>query len=67
MYAKIPFGLMNAGAIFQRAVDIAFAEEKKKFVVVYIDDITMYSRSDKEHIKNLEKVFFWNVKIMEYH
>ena len=38
-------------------MDIAFAEEKDKFVVVYMDDITVYSRSDKDHIKHLEKVF----------
>ena len=57
MYAKIPFGLMNAGATFQRAMDIAFVEEKDKFVVFYMDDITVYSRSDRGHIKHLEKVF----------
>ena len=57
MYAKIPFGLMNAGATFQREMDIVFAEEKDKFVVVYMDDITVYSKSDKDHIKKLEKVF----------
>ena len=33
------FGLMNIGATFQRAVDIAFAKEKDKFVVIYKDDI----------------------------
>ena len=38
-------------------MNIAFAEEKGKFVVVYMDDITMYSRYDREHIKHLEKVF----------
>ena len=41
MYAKIHFGLMNAGATFQCAMDIAFPEEKDKFVVVYMDDITV--------------------------
>ena len=65
MYAKIPFGLMNAGATFQPTMDIAFAEEKNKFVVVYMDGITVYSRPDKEHIKHLEKKF-WNAKIMVY-
>ena len=36
---------------------ISFVEEKDKFVVVYMDDITMYSRSDRENIRNLEKAF----------
>jgi hypothetical protein len=57
MYAKIPFGLMNAGATFQRAMDIAFIREKDKFVVIYLDDITMFSQSDKEHYDHLKRVF----------
>jgi hypothetical protein len=57
MYAKMPFGLMNAGANFQRAMDITFIGEKDKFVVNYLDDITMYSQSDKEHCDHLRKVF----------
>jgi hypothetical protein len=57
MYVKIPFGLMNAGATFQRAMDIAFIEEKDKFMVIYLDDITVFSRSGKEHCCHLRKVF----------
>ena len=57
MYAKMPFGLMNAGATFQRAMDIDFAYERDSFVVIYMDNITVYSRSDKEYIRNLERVF----------
>jgi hypothetical protein len=48
---------MNAGATFQRAMDIAFIGEKDKFVVIYLDDITMFSQSDKEHCDHLRKVF----------
>ena len=44
MYDKMPFGLMNAGATFQRAMDIAFVGEKDKFVVIYLDDITVFSK-----------------------
>ena len=43
MYDKMPFGLMNAGATFQRAMGIAFVGEKEKFVVIYLDDITIFS------------------------
>ena len=57
MYAKMPFGLMNVGATFQRAMDIAFSEEKDKFVVIYLDDITVFSKSDEHHLQHLERVF----------
>jgi hypothetical protein len=57
MYAKMPFGLMNAGATFQRAMDIAFIGEKDKFVVIYLDDITVFSKTDKEHHCHLKRVF----------
>jgi hypothetical protein len=57
MYAKIPFGLMNTGATFQRAMDTAFTGEKDKFLVIYLDGITILSRYEKEHCYHLRKVF----------
>jgi hypothetical protein len=57
MYVKMPFGLMNAGATFQRAMDIAFAKEIHDFLVIYLDDITVFSKSDQEHLDHLRKVF----------
>jgi hypothetical protein len=57
MYAKMPFGLMNAGETFQRAMDIAFIGEKDKFVIIYLDDITVFSRFNREHCSHLRKVF----------
>jgi hypothetical protein len=57
MYAKMPFGLMNAGETFQRAMDIEFAEEKDKFIMIYLDDITVFSDSDEQHLEHLKKVF----------
>ena len=56
MYAKMPFGLMNVGATFQRAMDIAFVGEKDKFVLIYLDDITVYSNSHQNHLQHLKKV-----------
>jgi hypothetical protein len=38
-------------------MDIAFIGEKDQFVVIYLDDITVFSRSDKEHHCHLRKVF----------
>jgi hypothetical protein len=64
MYAKIPLGLMNAGETFQRAMDIAFIGEKDKFVVIYLDDITVFSKSDQEHYHHLEKVFLKCIESM---
>ena len=56
MYAKMPFGLMNAEATFQRAMDIYFSKEKDKMVVVYLDDITIVSRKEEDHLKQLERI-----------
>jgi hypothetical protein len=57
MYDKIPFGMMNAGATFQRAMDVAFVGEKDKFMVIYLDDITIFSKSDDEHLQHLKQIF----------
>ena len=56
MYAKMPFGLMNAGATFQRAMDLAFVGLKDKFVLIYLDDLTVYSNSHEEHSQHLRRV-----------
>ena len=50
MYAKIPFGMMNAGDTFQRAMDLAFVGLKDKFVLIYLDDLTVYSHSHHDHL-----------------
>jgi hypothetical protein len=38
-------------------MDIAFVEEKDKFIVIYLDDINMYSYSDIQHLQHLKYVF----------
>eukprot|EP00253_Pinus_taeda_P031564 PITA_31564 len=53
----MPFGLKNAGATFQWAMDMAFANEKDVFLVVYLDDLTVFSKSDEEHLYHLTMVF----------
>ena len=46
---------MNASATFQRAVDIAFVGDK--YVVIYLDDVIVFSGSDDEHLEHLQKPF----------
>ena len=53
----MPFVLMTAGATFQRAMDIAFSKERDRFVVINHDDITVYPKSDQDHLKHLKHVF----------
>ena len=57
MYDKFPFGLMNVGATLQRDMDIVFIGEKENFVVIYLNDITIFSKSDDEHLKHLKQTF----------
>jgi hypothetical protein len=57
MYEKMPFGLINAGATFQRAMDIAFVRENDRFVLFYLDDITVFSHSHEDHLQHLRKTF----------
>ncbi|XP_057863203.1 uncharacterized protein LOC131071404 [Cryptomeria japonica] len=53
----MPFGLINAGATFQRAMDIAFQDLIGKCIIIYMDDITIFSRKREDHIEDLRKVF----------
>ena len=57
MYVKMPFGLMNDGATFQREMDIAFVDELDRFIVIYLDEVTVYSKFDEEHLQHLRRVF----------
>ena len=56
-YRKMPFGLINAGASFQCAMDIAFRGLLGRFVVVYLDDVMVFSKKRKEHIIHLKQIF----------
>ena len=53
----MPFGLKNAGATFQKAMEVAFKRLIDKFVLVYLDDITVYSKNVKDHLDHLRQVF----------
>ncbi|MBW0541829.1 hypothetical protein O181_081544 [Austropuccinia psidii MF-1] len=54
---RIPFGIKNAPAHFQRMMDTIFQEEiLEGSMVVYLDDIIMYSEKWEDHVKYLDRV-----------
>ena len=56
-YRRMPFGIINAGATFQRAMDIAFRGLIGRSVVVYLDDVTIFSKKREEHAFHLKQIF----------
>jgi hypothetical protein len=55
-YLVMSFGLTNAPAYFMYLMNSVFMLELDKFVVVFIDDILVYSKNEAEHTKHLHTV-----------
>lgn len=55
-YNCMPFSLINVGATFQRAMNLSFGHLIGKIIVVYLDDLTVFSRKREDHFKDLETV-----------
>lgn len=56
-YDRMPFGLVNAGVTFQRAMHIAFDDLIGVILQVYLDDLTVHSRFRTDHFSHLRQVF----------
>nr|GEW23189.1 reverse transcriptase domain-containing protein [Tanacetum cinerariifolium] len=56
-YTKMPFGLRNAGATYQRLVDKAFHKQIDRNLEVYVDDLVIKSRTKDEIVRDIEETF----------
>ncbi|GJP59195.1 hypothetical protein CLOP_g9431 [Closterium sp. NIES-67] len=56
-YTVMPFGLTNAPSTFQLTMNEVFRPLLDKCVIVYLDDILIYSTTREQHLKDLEAVF----------
>ena len=56
-YKVMPFGLKNAGAIYQHATQKIFDDMLHKNVECYVDGLVVKSRKSKDHMRDLRRVF----------
>ena len=56
-YRMMPFGLCNAGATFQRLMDVIMSGLNLNICLIYLDDIITFSKTIEEHLERLVRVF----------
>nr|GEX85429.1 hypothetical protein [Tanacetum cinerariifolium] len=63
-YTKIPFGLKNAGATYQRLVDKAFNSQVGRNIEVYVDDLVIKSHTETEMLRDIDEMFCTELKTL---
>nr|GEU47033.1 reverse transcriptase domain-containing protein [Tanacetum cinerariifolium] len=56
-YTKMPFGLKNAGATYQRPMDKAFKSQIVRNIEVYVDDLVVKSYTEAEMLRDIKETF----------
>ena len=56
-YLRMPFGLCNAPSTFQRTMEIALQGLQWRTLLIYLDDVIIFSNSFDEHLERLTEVF----------
>ena len=52
-----PFGLCNAGASYQRMIDMSLSGLNSDRILAYMDDIEVFSKTFEDHIVSIEQLF----------
>jgi hypothetical protein len=55
-FIVVPFGLSNAPIVFMSLMNGVFRDNLDKFVIVFLDDILVYSRTEEEHEQHMRMV-----------
>ena len=56
-YKVMPFGLKNEGATYQRLMNNMFAQQIRRNVQVYVDDMLVKRWKEEDHLKDLREIF----------
>ncbi|KAJ8405653.1 hypothetical protein AAFF_G00316330 [Aldrovandia affinis] len=55
-YLVMPFGLSNSPSVFQALINNVLRDTLNRFVFVYLDDISIFSKSRHEHVQHVRQV-----------